>query len=376
MTIRASRFHIGLAAFIMLINVLTVPIYFHTARAQSTDLIQHQDFLALYTGAQLPGPQLYDLDSQRQVQKQILGKPFHVPSGVLPFFSPPVYVPLVCLVTSDDYLQSYWRWMIFLIFVCLLCGVMVYLISKSWLAAVTAVLFYPLFNSLLKGQISPLLALGVLMWGYFLVRGQSRCAGAALCLLLAKPHLAIALAIPTLFANRKAFLTFALISTIAVAGTLVFVGMQGAKDLLHLANVLVTMNGDEYGIHSVGQFNVLGLLLKAGVSGRVAQLVAWSAFGAGVATSSYLLRGKTDLSRLGIVVVIALLTATHLQFYDHALLLLPMSAISERTKAKAFSFVPASWAFLYNTSRAFPFALLLILAVRCAFSARLRAPVA
>src|SRR5213593_4698320 len=155
-----------LTVLIILVNVISLYLYVEVARQKDKQTIARQDFLVLYTGARLPAAQLYNIDSQRRVQTEIMGKPYGDPAGVLPFVSPPVLIPFVRLIITDDYFASYWRWVAFLIGVCLVCAVLVYVITRDVLAAVTAILFIALFGSVLKGQVSPLMTVGLLLWGY------------------------------------------------------------------------------------------------------------------------------------------------------------------------------------------------------------------
>jgi hypothetical protein len=64
-------------------------------------------------------------------------------------------------------------------------------------------LFEPLFISVLKGQDSALLLLGGLLWFCGLTRNNDRLAGLGLSLTLIRPQIAILLAVPFLFRQRK-----------------------------------------------------------------------------------------------------------------------------------------------------------------------------
>ena len=229
--------HLGsglLTVLIILVNVISLYLYVEVARKKDKQTIQRQDFLVLYTAARLPASQLYNIESQRRVQIEIRGKAYEDPAGVLPFVSPPILIPFVRLIITDDYFASYWRWVAFLIGVCLVCAVLVYLITRDVLAAVTAILFIALFGSVLKGQVSPLMTVGLLLWGYFLSRGKDWEAGVSLGMLILKPHLAIALAIPMFFASRKAFAWFAGVGLLSAGLSFAFIGTEGVRDFVHL----------------------------------------------------------------------------------------------------------------------------------------------
>jgi len=213
-------------------------------------------------------------------------------------------------------------------------------------AAVTATLFYPLFASVVKGQDSALAALGVLLWGYFLSRGRERASGLSLALLLAKPHFAIALAVPTFFASRKAFAWFCAVGMAAVILTLAFIGFEGARGMVELLRLSAESN--DYGISRTEQVNLLGLMLRAGVGVTVAKASAWLAFASAICYSAWLMHKGCDLSRLGVVVALSVITSPHLHSHDLSLLLLPMCAAASKTKHRALAFLPLSPAYMIN----------------------------
>jgi Glycosyltransferase family 87 len=325
-------------ALIIFANLFTLYLYVYTSSHLQN--IEHQDFIAFYSAARLPASQIYDLQRQKTVQVQVLGEPYPAPSGVLPFVAPPVLIPLLKLTLTENFVESYWRWLSLLVLVCVGCGIMVYLITRDILAAVTAILFFPLFTSVLQGQASSFLTLSVLLWGYFLSKGKGWAAGLALGLLIAKPHFLIALGVPTMLVSRKAFISLASVGLLTCVIIVAFIGVNGVSQMIDVARLSISSN--DYRISRTEQFNVLGLLLRAGVPITLAKVVSWSLFGLAVAVSCWVLRKSREFMRLGFVTVLAVVTAPHMHFHDLSLLLLPMAAVSLTLNKKALALFPGS----------------------------------
>ncbi len=334
---------------VLFVNALTV--YFYIQAARDKEQIERQDFVALYSAARLDAADLYDLQKQREIQIQVIGEPYGDPAGVLPFISPPVYIPLLKIVINDNYRASYLRWISLLVAVCALCGFLVYRITGDWVAAITATLFYSLFGAVVKGQISPFLTVAALMWGYFLNRGKHKSAGLSLALLLAKPHLAFAFGAVTLFASRKAFAWFLAATVITCLLILFFVGIDGVAQMAQISGLSVS--SDDYGINREDQLNLLGLLIRAGLNTGTAVRLAWTVFAAVIGFSCWLTLNRTGLNALGLVTVLIVFSSPHLHLHDLSLLLFPMAVMSREITHKPLAFVPASSVFLF--SRVLPY---------------------
>jgi hypothetical protein len=75
------------------------------------------DFIGLFTGARLSQlygySAMYDIEKQQNLQAEIVGFEFH-PDQTGYFTHPPFIVPLVRLITNNDYIASLIRWTIIL----------------------------------------------------------------------------------------------------------------------------------------------------------------------------------------------------------------------------------------------------------------------
>ncbi|HMQ34836.1 MAG TPA: glycosyltransferase 87 family protein, partial [Chloroflexaceae bacterium] len=169
------------------------------------------DFIAFYTAGRLaqtaPLSELYNLELQRAVQVPIVGPNF-VEGGLLSYNHPPFLAPLLGAIVGDDYRASYVRWALLLTAavaaVALLMGARFRAgggeRGAAALVALGALVFYPGFIGVLKGQDTALIVLGAAGAYYGLATGRPLAAGLALGLTVIKPQLALALGLPLMLA--------------------------------------------------------------------------------------------------------------------------------------------------------------------------------
>ncbi|MEI7644783.1 MAG: glycosyltransferase family 87 protein [Chloroflexales bacterium] len=300
------------------------------------------DFISFYTAGRLaqtlPLSQLYDLDLQRAVQVPIIGPDF-VQGGLLPFMHPPFLAPLFGLIVSDDYRASYVRWVLLLIFLVAAAALAVAARfmrggagrSAAAMVALGALIFYPGFIGVLKGQDTALIALGVAGCFYALAAGRPLAAGLALGLTVIKPQLALSLGLPFMLTNRRAGLGFlisagglGLLSLVLVGGD----GVRGYLDLIALSNT-----GVGYGLNQEAMFNVAGFILRAvpKIDRTLLSAVKWGAYLVGTGVVCWLWWRRRDHigdGELGIAIIVALLVSPHLHFHDLSLALIPVVALS------------------------------------------------
>ena len=181
--------------------VLQIVLY---AAAWRTVLPKETDFPAFYSAARLweQGTNPYDLEKQCAAQIPIRGVP------CLPFAHPPVLLPLLSTVSSDNFAGSYYRWTIVLLVVVVACVFPFYKISRQWQTSIQSILFLPIVISLALGQDTPFILLSVLLWLWLLGEGKDFWAGLFLSLSVIKPQIAILLGVPMLFARPRAFAGF------------------------------------------------------------------------------------------------------------------------------------------------------------------------
>jgi hypothetical protein len=274
------------------------------------------DFPAFYSAGRLyrEGQRVYDLQAQCEAQKGL------TTLECFPFPHPPVLLPVIALTAVDNFGLAYRLYGVFIIFLFSLCLFPLNrLAERDSLKTTALITFLPTWMAVIATQSTPLALLGVLFWVMFLVKGRDFVAGIALSLSLVKPHIAVALAVPLLFARRRAFFGFCAGGAALVAYSFLLIGAEGFKDFVDIARLM--SKGEGYYINQHRMFNVAGALSRSGLN----TFWAWPAYVAGVAIVSLLWRkAGTGLPLLGVGVVVATLTAPHLHLHDLSLLIVPM----------------------------------------------------
>jgi len=275
------------------------------------------DFVGFYASARLwqSGQNPYDREPQCRLQSTIRA------DLCMPYAHPPVLLPLFALISNEDYRAFYNRWCLVLLIVLAGCAWVAHRISGSFVSALFAVLFYPVFISITQGNVSPFLLLSTLLWLMLLKEKRDLWAGIALSLTVAKPQLALLLAPPLFFCNRKAFWGFCIGATTLVLMSFALVGMEGFKSLV---NTLLDMLRDkEPATDAAKMYSVTGLLARAGLS----RALVWPVFVGAIVALSLLWRRRFNLNTQMFGVVLALFAVPHLFMHDVSLLAIPLLLI-------------------------------------------------
>ncbi|MGQ9926713.1 MAG: glycosyltransferase 87 family protein [Chloroflexaceae bacterium] len=315
------------------------------------------DFLSFYTAGRLantvPLNALYDLDRQRAIQHTLFSSTYFA-NGLLPFNHPPFLAPLLGLCVDSDYRASYLRWMGMMSVVATIAALILTRVyveesatadatpdrlrcarqpasGEALLVAVGLLIFYPTFISLLKGQDTALILLGVSGWMAALRADRSLLAGLALGLTVIKPHLTLALGVPMLIARPRT--APGLLLSAGGLGVLsaLLVGAEGIRD--YLAIIAVSNAGEGFGLNQHAMYNLTGALLRAAPSldPTARNLIKWGAFLLGIAAITWLWRrhsGRIETTSIGVAIVLTVLVAPHLHAHDLSLLALPVVALA------------------------------------------------
>jgi len=287
---------------------------------------KRSDFMIYYSAGSVPVSKLYNIEAQRELQTRVVGSPFPVEGGVMPFNHTPIFVPLLHLLVNDDYAASYLRWTALLWLVAFVCALLIFRMTGDVALAFAAGSFYPLFISVLLGHDTVFLLLGCLLCAHLLSLRKDLLAGIALSLTTLKPHFAIFLAVP-LIVRPKAFFGFCAASTLLAIYCMLLVGTRGVSDYLTLLRI--SAGGEVFGMHPLAMFNLLGLMERAGVSPDVARPVAWIIFL--LAAISVLVVWKRNPLNppFALTMLLAVVTSPHLHAHDLALLLVSFATLSK-----------------------------------------------
>jgi len=295
------------------------------------------DFTGFYTAAiisQTEGSQsIYNPELQQQIEEDLVGFKL-APGQVLLFNHLPYFIPLLSLIITNNYVVSFLRWTVILItFFFLGVRLLLSILNQSGLnktqktiTMIGTLLFFPVFTSLINGQDTIFLLLGATLFLVGFISDNPFSTGIGLSLMTIRPQLALVLAIPFLFYNRKVFIWF-IIGSLAL-GTFVFlyIGVNGSKEFL---NILVTSSqGDWYGLHPEDMPTLTGLLHRNfnNLSSSIIQIIGMAGYFLtmiGLCITAAINKTLT-INRFGTTFLISIFFVPYLHYHDLSLLLIPL----------------------------------------------------
>lgn len=332
-----------LPRFVILLVVLalTIQIGFDLSLVKSTSppvIDDGRDLLAFVTAGRIAedvrfgSGAVYDPEINRRVQEELTGRT--IPPGTgLPFIHPPYLLPVQRVLAPLDYAEFWLRWSA--IMACLFLAGLLFLDSTFGGAGVSAplrlmfgaagVAFSPVVISLVQGQDTGLLYFAVAAWLAAFAARRDFLAGLALSLATIRPHIALVLAIPFLFARRRVLAGFATGSVMLLGWFLLQVGPGGLQEYVHVS--LGLAGGKESGVELPNWVSLVGILDRrlpdsASWFGPVLGWGIWAGMVIGLC-ALWRRRARTGgplLLDLGIAVFLSVALAPHMNFHDMALL--------------------------------------------------------
>ena len=305
--------------------------------ATQPDVSRPTDFSIFYTAGRIAASGHYNLvfniQAQVEVQEKLLGFPLPT-SDLLPFNHPPLLVPILQLISTQDYMASYWRWVF--VMLCFVVATMMIinqlLRTMQWdsgsrvLAILCSVLFYPIFVGLLKGQDTAFLLLGAMLWFYGVMTKKDAVAGLGLAMTVIRPQIALVLAVPFLFNRRRIWWWFCGGAAVLGLYSLALVGFGGVRDFFALLKI--SANGQGFNMYQNAMFNFTGMVLRLLPRANLdtVHIAAWGLLLAAVIGLSVWWKVSLGIRYRHIVlaVTLSLFAAPHLHYHDLALLLVPV----------------------------------------------------
>jgi hypothetical protein len=192
--------------------------------------------------------------------------------------------------------------------------------------SISILLFFPVFISILSGQDSTVLLLGLSLWAYGLLFDRDGIAGLGLAIVTIRPQIALILAIPFLFKRRKVLWWF--LGGAAVLGVLsiALIGIKGAVGFFQILGI--SAKGEGYFLNETAMINFLGLLKRwfPAMSSPAANISGWVMYIAAAVLLCiiWVRASKIEEKQIGLAVLLAIFAAPHLQYHDLAALLIPV----------------------------------------------------
>lgn len=295
------------------------------------------DFMAFYAAGrgtlQQTWASAYDLHELKIQEENVLG--FQIADrDVNPFVHPPFILTVLWLTAHFKYVTAFYLWAGFMLGVCGLCSqiaakMILFTETTNRLAVWFGVLlFFPLFISLVNGQDSALLLLGVLLWYYGLTQNSDRMAGLGLALTTIRPQIALVLAIPFLFnaTHRKVWWWFCGGAGILATFSILLIGVDGVRNFLSILSV--SASGEGYKINEIDMVNLIGMVKRIvpSLGASTTRVIGWSGNLIGLIVLCWMWwKAKVmDDRYISLAVIIAAFTSPHLHYHDLALLVVPL----------------------------------------------------
>jgi len=335
---RSSLVAAGLIALTVIYAALWVKMISNPAERSGAD------FIAFYAAGRisLTGkfPEVYIPQAQQAVEEGVLGFPITA-EEVNPFVHPPFILPVLALIALLSYVWAFHLWAIFLLVLyfvgaIFLIRTVLHARERKMLFA-SVVLFFPAFFSILNGQDSALLLLGASLWLYGLLSKHDRLAGIGLALTTIRPHIALLLAVPFLFKQRKVWWWFLAGAAGLAVFSIMLIGIRGTENFLRILSI--SASGEGYKINEFAMVNFLGMLrrLFPGVLPETARFAAWLIYAAALISLCAVWQRSKEIGekQAGLAVLVALFAAPHLHYHDLVLLLIPIFCVMVLTERRS-----------------------------------------
>jgi glycosyl transferase family 87 len=279
---------------------------------------------------------IYDLDLQRRFQEQLTGSQ----TAVLPYISPPYLAPLWWPFGWLDLKTGYIVWAS--ITAVLLIGSVLLVVRSTglarrerWAVGLLALSWVPSLVTVLQGQTTGLVLLGVAAAAVFWIAGREIEAGGVSFLGLVRPHMVLALPLLYLARSRNRALPILVETALVVCIlTLPLVGFDNWRGYLQLVTPWL-VHGQTLAAVAFEQarYSLRGLLDSAGLPAPVV-LVALAAVAIFVLVSW--LRGtpRRELD-VAIAVTASVVLSPHQNLHDLVLLAVPLVIAAGMEKRQA-----------------------------------------
>jgi len=301
--------------------------------------IRDVDYIAIYPAGYIARYEglsfVYDMNLQKQVEDATI-YPLKL-ANFYPYNHPPYLIPLLLLVTTSDYIASFYRWIYILAIFHLLSLMLLAFLFRSygwqrkdvWFLAIAGLLFYPIFGAYLKGQDSAFLLFGVTIWAYGLLSGKDKVAGLGLGLAAMRPQIALVLALPFLFNRRKVWWWFVGWGVILLFYFFLLIGIQGFKDFIQT----LFLSGVGMGIDVNAMPTLMGAIVRAApaISVQKFDILGYGGYVLAILFLCivWLRSSEIGFKHVGLAVLISIVFSPHLHTHDLSLLLIPVLCAME-----------------------------------------------
>ncbi len=319
-----------LLVFLLLITAILI--ITHNARESASG--RHWDFQAFYLGAEMvshgEGSRLYDFNDQAAAQMRYVDPTRQVALPDMPFLNPAATTLLLLPFARFSMAAAYAAWtainiLILVMTVRLLQKVLPLPHDNRPLLA--AILFYPAFDCLLRGQVSILILFLVALAFYFLIRSRPLLAGFVLGLAILKFQVVLGLLAVLALRRMWKVLAGSAIGASVVAGVSVLI--TGWRAAAHYPAYLRQVAFHERVSYTPSMVNLRAMLWHLLRHEPALWLVALLSL---AVLTLAALTWNDIVTGFSIAVTLSVLTSYHAHYEDLSLLILPFAVLLPRVR--------------------------------------------
>ena len=295
------------------------------------------DFIGFYNFGrimQTKGIQhIYDIAEQQNIEEQVVGHP------VTPIFYThlPFMAPLAAAIVDENYIASFKRWSLVLF---LLNALNVYLLAnlldikrftrENWLILILGAFFFdPTASGFMNGQDTAILLLGTVIWLSGMASNKHFIAGLGLSLTTVRPQVALFLAIPFFFKQRKVFWGFVLGSSILAGISIWLLKVDGTLKFIESLRYIESTIWIE--THSFDMPTISGIIRRnfTVTDPALAKIFVWVCYLLGIITFSAWWWQSNEITEkhLGIISIFAVFLLPYAHYHELTLILIPIFCI-------------------------------------------------
>ncbi|MGA7192215.1 MAG: glycosyltransferase family 87 protein [Anaerolineales bacterium] len=292
------------------------------------------DFIGFYAIGRIAQTQsfenIYNVKSQENIEAAVVG------FQVVPEFY--THVPFVAgmaaLIVDSNYVNSFIRWAIVLL---LINAVSSYLLinvlrkedfnrEETFILFAGIFLFFPTFAAFMNGQDDAILLIGLAIWLWGLFSEKPFIAGLGLSLTTVRPQIAIFLAIPFLFKQRKVFWGFAVGGAILVIISWALIKTDGMSSFINSLQVIESTIWIQP--HALDMPTISGMIRRnfKVINIPLARNLVWGCYIAGIIGFSIIwYKSKEILEKhICLLALFSILLVPYAHYHDLVILLVPI----------------------------------------------------
>lgn len=336
-----TKINFGFVFQIVIISSLIIIYIFQWfTMITSPSLRTGTDFISYYSVARISQEygiaKIYDVNMQQEFQEEAVG--FRLTEGqVLLYLHVPYIIPILVLFVSKNYIFSFIVWVALMLSIYSFASFFLLKnITKNSIGFyfVGLVLFFPFFQSLLLGQDTSILFLGITFWLIGIKKDNEWFSAIGVAITSVRPHFCLLFLLSLLFYNPKSIWKYIFTTGGLVLLSFLLIGWNGIQQFIEILQI--SADGNWYGMNENAMFNLIGLISRTlpFLDAEIIRVFGWVGYFVGIIFAIVLWAKRTQPNEwlISISIILALFFAPHLHYHDLTLLVIPLVFLSFESK--------------------------------------------